>query len=73
MNNTVTISRKEYERLRQAEAERNRLRAEIQDLEIRAEQGEAEAHADAAEEIKDEQKRTHFWARAWWDVLFWRP
>lgn len=71
MNNTVTISRKEYEDLLRAKQERDRLRVEIGEVEIHAEQREAEAQAEAAAEIKDEQKRTCFWARAWFDVLFW--
>lgn len=71
VNETVTISRKEYERLQRAEQERDQLREEIQEGEIRAEQREAEAHADAAEEIKEERARTKFWVKAWWDVLFW--
>lgn len=68
MNNVqsknVTISRQRYEELLRKEAR-------LSEAEVRAETAEERVDEEIKQTIQAEQKRTKFWARAWWDVLFW--
>lgn len=64
MSNTVTISRKRYEELLRKEAR-------LQEAEVRAESAEVRAEAEFQEGMAEQQRHTHFWARAWFNTLFW--